>query len=832
MALVPRVVSAVRLPVVASGGLMGRPPHCPGAFPQPSLTRPEAVRHAAAAERDVRPVERGMIRVKTSLLTRNDTMHLSISASHIKHWFQYRCERKLVYEAMDVMTRNSIPVLEQQFASSAHDFGKDFEREVIRHYRQHPGVAVLEPPSGENALDENASASFLRGANLHTAAHQLLLSETKALRRRLGLEDFDVRLSRGIVDLLLARVENGQRRLRIVDIKATDVALPFHKVQVAWYAWMLRGVLESSGVNAVVDDIAAIWHRPPTPRADGRPWEEAPFLLRNYEPLILDWVQHELRQAVTRRVERGHDDTRFHIYFKCEQCQFLTHCQKTISDEKPREQWDISAVPGVSHQSKATLGRSKVRNVGTLCAAGGRIFDTEPLDWRLATQGRSILERAQALMEGKVRRAAGRVTLRMPHRTNVQIHLVADHNPTISRLATLGVLIIEKGQETARAVRLVRSREEEAAALREVLGVVLDALRRTHEANQLGQKCILHLFVYEPAESRDIAAALGRHLDDPGLLSELVELVRLFPPEEVIPEPEYRGYHHLPASALRGILEEVFALPVKVSYDLARVSAALASHQPAPGAPYTPAEPFARPFSSRLALPVCQDLVEGKADEVAVRQDVERRLAAMHGLVDWLERVDAALPAPERFLRLRKAPFRLYATVDPLRVRDLDVLLAQALLANRAELLQTLTELARPVETRRERGNCMCDMRLLKEGDRKGGRHWFLFQVPPDAIGAEFSPSDPMLLLTDGHPDHLLDPNMWGAFQVRMRPPLAGNPPNNLLLEMSADAFHTPAFQSLRAKLGTRGWVLDKGFFDINTRRLESFLRHVAGAQP
>ncbi|WNG56512.1 hypothetical protein F0U59_18430 [Archangium gephyra] len=759
-------------------------------------------------------------------------MRLSISATHIKQWFQYRCQRKLVYEAMDGTARKSIPLLEQQFASPSHDFGKDFERDVVRHHRQHPGVVPLEPPSGESHLDENASAAFLRGALPYTAAHQLVLSETKALRRRLGLENIDVRLSRGIVDLLLVRVENGQRILRIVDIKATDVALPFHKVQVAWYAWMLRGALESSGLEAVVDDVAAIWHRPPTPRADGRPWEEAPFLLRNYEPLILEWIQHELLQAVTRRVEKGHDDTRFHIYFKCEQCQFLAHCEQAISDEKPREQWDISAVPGISHQSKATLGRLNVKTVGTLSAAGGRVLDAEALDWRLATQGRSILERAQALLEGKVRRASGRVTLRMPPRTNVQIHLVADHNPTISRLATLGALIIEEGHETARAVRLVRSREEEAEALRDVLGVVLETLRRTHQSNQQGQGRILHLFVYEPAESRDIAAALGRHLDDPGLLSELVELVRLFPPEEVIPEPEYRGYHHLPASALRGVLEEVFALPVKVSYDLARVSAALASHSPAPVAPYTPAEPFARPFSSRLALAVCQDLVEGKADEAAVRQDVERRLAAMHGLVDWLEQVDAALPAPERFLRLRKAPFRLHATIDPLRVRDLDVLLAQALLANRAELLQTLTELARPVATRRERGNCMGDMLLIKEGDRKDGRHWFLFQVPPEAIGAELSPSDPMLLLTDGHPDHLLDPSMWRAFQVRMRPPRAGTPPNQLLLEMSADAFHDPAFQTLHARLGTSGWVLDRGFFDINTRRLESFLRHVAGARP
>jgi len=46
----------------------------------------------------------------------------------------------------------------------------------------------------------------------------------------------------------------------------------------------------------------------------------------------------------------------------------------------------------------------------------------------------------------------------------------------------------------------------------------------------------------------------------------------MFPPEDVVPEPEFRGIHHLPATAVRSVVEQVFALPIMVSYDLRQES--------------------------------------------------------------------------------------------------------------------------------------------------------------------------------------------------------------------------------------------------------------------
>jgi len=36
--------------------------------------------------------------------------------------------------------------------------------------------------------------------------------------------------------------------------------------------------------------------------------------------------------------------------------------------------------------------------------------------------------------------------------------------------------------------------------------------------------------------------------------------VRIFPPDDVVPEPEFRGAHHLPATAVRSVVEQLYAL--------------------------------------------------------------------------------------------------------------------------------------------------------------------------------------------------------------------------------------------------------------------------------
>lgn len=750
-------------------------------------------------------------------------MPISVSASSVKNWFQYRCERKFVYECSDPATLKSVPVAERILPAPWAEFGDDYEKEVIEGYRQQAGVTLLAPIAGQDFLSDEASLAFIRGDLTATAAYQLVVRGTDALRSYLRL-DSSVKFRRGFVDLVLARELDGRRLLRIVDIKSTHEALSFHKAQVAWYAWMLRGIISENGFSAEIDTTAEIWHRPRMPASTGVAWERAEFPLRSYESLIQDWACNELTEATRAQVEAARDSTRFHIYFKCEQCKYLDHCGKAIRDGLSPQTLDLSAIPGLTQQSKSELHRRGIRTVQGFLNREGEILRGTS-DWALSTRGPDLIARARALVAGTPHLVEGRVTLRMPPQADVKVLLTVDRDPMASRLAAISGRVVEDG-EVSQVIQTITSTSEEAGAILAALHFVWAALDRVHRQNEDGARKILHIYVYEPAEALDLAEALGRNLDHPGLLTGLLDLVRMFPPEGVLPEPEYRGLHHLPASSVRSVLEEVYALPTKVSYDLRRVGQALSSAEPAPEKPYRPENRFERPFSSRLALDACRELEEGTLPREDVCDDVSRRLDALQGLVEWIERSNSSLPSADRFLRLNKAPFQLQATVAPLGFRSLEVLRAQALLESYGTLVETLHTLAQPLERRIARQVCIAGLHLQKWGAGPYGGKWLLFRVSHSSLDADVRPSDRMLLLTDGHPDRLLDRTRWPNFRVEWKVN-QNQPPENIFLTISDDSFASQDFQELLNRGPNSTWVLDRGHFDVTSARLVGFLHHL-----
>ena len=285
----------------------------------------------------------------------------------------------------------------------------------------------------------------------------------------------------------------------------------------------------------------------------------------------------------------------------------------------------------------------------------------------------------------------------------------------------------------------------------------------------------------------------------------LLDLIRMFPPEAservILAEPEYKGFHHLPASSLRSVLEQTIALPVTVSYDLASVSAALTAAGSPLTTPYTPGERFAHPFSSRLALDLCSALNSGKASHEFIAADVEARLLGMNSLANWLTSRNAALPPPRRFLRLNKEPFVFQATIHPLKHTAVDVLLAQSLLISRTSYMEALTKLAQPIERRRDLMLAFADLRLLKDDENRRGRY-FMLKIPPESMDCQIKPGGFGLILSDGSPDLVLDPLAWPGLRVRLSP---GNSPNILFANIPKATWENPVFQRLRRGAGGRG---------------------------
>jgi len=763
-------------------------------------------------------------------------MPLALSASTVKSWFQYRCPRKTRYETLSSKERDAIPILRDLVTPPWAQLGNRFEHQVVSHLETE--TRVLRPAIGEDYLSQALSIAFLQGARSEEYAFQLVLEPRRPLRERLKLPD-DVDLRRSYTDLVRLDLSGSTPAFQVIDIKATQRATPFHKAQVAFYGLLLQSTLADLRAPGMLSRTGQIWCLPPGSKGEDGEYRVEEFRLEPYQRLVADFFSNELPTIVDSIVSPNRDNTFFHIYFKCEQCEYLRHCSQTIRDDLEPIKRDVSAVAGVSHEAKRTLGSLGIRTVGRLAEARG-LRASSAGSWALRRRAELLTRRAQALIAGQIQRIPGVASYLMPPRVDVGLYLIVDVDPVEDNLITLGYLRRE-GDKSKYLVEVLSDGgpKQESEALCKVMGQLvadlaeIDRHNAEHE-NAPAQQIQAHVFLYEPSEAAGLQDAVARHLENPLVRTGLLHLIRMFPPENVVPEPEFRGIHHLPATALRSVVEQVFALPIMVSYDLRQVTSALAETEPGLAPPYTPEVPFLRPFSSRLSIEVCRHLRDGRIEPEPVRQDVVARLDAMRALADWLMRENAAALHREgdhAFLRLNKRPFRFQATLDPLNAVDLDLLHAFELLENRAGMLDALVSLAQPFSQRRDRARCVAQMTLLRHWKTDWGRQSLLFSVPPESRESELSSSNFDLILTDDNPDLRLNPQLWPLFEVRIapeRPDFAAS--GTLLVDVAADVFAGDDFQRLLRETGENGWFLDRTFKDFTTNRAAGFMAFLGEA--
>jgi hypothetical protein len=752
-------------------------------------------------------------------------MTSSLSASTVKSWFQYRCERKTRYDMMTRAERDNATIVRKESGAAWALEGDRFETRVLA--RLSAEQPVLGPGPNEDRLGQAETIAFLRGQTKEKAATQLGLEQGPSFRAALGLPD-QLQVNRSYTDIVFRDSKPEGTIFRIVDIKATRSSTPFHKAQVAFYALLLRGMLADLGIDATVDATGAVWHIRDGSRVVEGFVNPASFPLKPYLRLVEEFLKRDAPRIAKRKVFANLDETFFHIYFKCEQCDYLSHCRKAIEQANPEDN-DVSAVPGVSHEGKLALQARSLTTVGLLARSAG-IGAAGPTSWSLQRRSDTIIARAGAITANEVRRLPDVMSYLMPPRIDRAFYLLADHDAVEDNLVTIAYM--RRGGPPRSVIRVIdkSSPDAERQALLDVLAALIadlgevDAHNETADPDQLLQA---HIFIYEPAEARAIQAAIGRHLNDPQVRTGLLHAVRLFPPEDVVPEPEFEGAHHLPATAIRSVIEQLYALPTIVSYDLRQVSEALKAAGQIDAA-YAPVGTLRRDFSSLLAMEAIRSLREGRHDALTltdVEADVRARLETAARLVEWLTSQNGAAQPP--FLRLEKQPFRFQSTLNPLNAGDLDLLYAYELLDSRSALLETLVRLAQPARVRQQRGECLAGLTLESEGRHRNGRRWLRFSIPRESCDAEISPDDIGLILTDDNPDLRLSPANWRPLEIRFNYGDYGS----LFVNMSARQYDSPIMAHLRRQTGPKGWCIDKTHRDINGPRVQNFLRQL-GDQP
>lgn len=304
----------------------------------------------------------------------------------------------------------------------------------------------------------------------------------------------------------------------------------------------------------------------------------------------------------------------------------------------------------------------------------------------------------------------------------------------------------------------------------------------------------LHIYAYDGLDLAALKGALERHLgqrdtdDERALQREIVKLVRLFPPDSVLPDAD--TFRSVPGTVAADAMRRLVALPAPYLYDLKTVSALYRPHNAdgeESGTRYLPRYGFGWAHSNQVAFERIHDVWKGRGFEAGertytaaevldqIRATVRGKLGATDSVVRRLKQDHKATRATEiaalqaagvppgeakrearGVLLLRKQPFRLYTGFDPTDFDDLEALQTFALLeAALGELQKRHLHALKPTE-RAAKFECIRGLRYLPGADEDDGRVlWFTFAE--DSRDAKFREGQGFLAVTpEDEPDALL----------------------------------------------------------------------------
>jgi predicted RecB family nuclease len=419
-----------------------------------------------------------------------------------------------------------------------------------------------------------------------------------------------------------------------------------------------------------------------------------------------------------------------------------------------------------------------------------------------------------------------------------------DAEAALAAFKTEHAAMLRRRNDEARQLRTERGRLEQE--VREAQTQLRQTQQGIERERRRAQKR-LHFYIYDTLDMLALRGLLERHIFDtesPALLAELGNLVRLFPPESVLPNAE--AFRSIPATVVVQMLRSLVALPIPYSYDLRNVSEL---YQPASGGyrfrtPYG----FSWEHSNQIAFERIHNVWDGES--FTYRQGGTERVLDPAEILNEIDRaVRSKLRATDSVVRklkedlrnqllLRKEPFRLYTESDPIQIQMLEALRIFTTLEVSYDELETKQTHTKPVDERV--AGFVCIHGLQAEATELDSNHSLWFQFDPAASDTKFEVGDFNLVLTpEDEPTILLneiDSDLFNTDRGRWRfepykvtlveYDLQSMPPRVRLAPSNSARF-------LQWFDPTRFYVLDRLFVDYNSQKVFRVLARLGepGAQ-
>jgi DNA replication ATP-dependent helicase Dna2 len=358
-----------------------------------------------------------------------------ISPSAIARYFFHDCERFLYYSSVTPEERKKLGLPRPRFDHSAVkeavlQSGYHWEREVVEtllgdRVRVAAGGGELHGRSLSVAETLQALREDLPGRYLY----QPTLSPPPLFYQRYNLDRRRVVIHENNPDLIEVLADGRKGRLlRIIDVKRGDILQLTHRVQILFYALQLQAIIEAEGIaDTRVDvDTGAVWL--------GQQTAPETFSLRELRPHLERFLSEDLM----RILDGPPEDAAWHLYERCESCDFFDSCRKEMHDRD-----DVSRLVQLTPRGKQHL--RQVAGVQSLTELGRflRRADADEVLQRcasLAGQRHHLQKRLQALQQGQPS-PYGAIAPDLPRGENVALFLTVQQEPLGKTLYLAGALV-------------------------------------------------------------------------------------------------------------------------------------------------------------------------------------------------------------------------------------------------------------------------------------------------------------------------------------------------------------------------------------------------------
>ncbi|MEA3510779.1 MAG: AAA domain-containing protein, partial [Actinomycetota bacterium] len=502
-----------------------------------------------------------------------------LSPSRIARYYFHECDRYLRYSATPKSKRatDGVPSHELDHSLVTRAIlqgGYDWEERVLT---EHLPSAIIAEGSGDKPRHDRRHSiedtlSILAQMQPGDYLYQPTLRPPPGFYERYGIDPELIQFVDCYPDLLTITQGDSGPEIAVIDVKASDWMKMAHRIQVALYSLILRDVIEDAGLDLTVSEHGGVW------------------LFEQSEPEWFDLVhivpplETFLEDDVTKILEAPAEDAFWHLYFRCEWCDYYQYCRAEADDTN-----SVSLIPYLSNFGKRHLDGHGVATVEDLAEA---LRSSQPpglLTGSASLEGREEpLLTAIAALETGQEQLTGASSIAMPKGEQVRIVVTLQSDPLSGAMygyainRVFGKDLFRTGTETVARVAESGDPEVLASFNRQLISDLMDILRPIHEHNDghaddwSSQKSV-QTYVFDTYERDLLTATLLAAVLDPLAAEDALSLLFYFQRPDLTEAEDHPAEEvFFPVVVLSQVIRGLFALPIPVAYRFPDVVATLA----------------------------------------------------------------------------------------------------------------------------------------------------------------------------------------------------------------------------------------------------------------